>query len=347
MPVRNTEQFVAAAIQSIQRQTFRDFELIVVDDGSEDGTARVVEELARDDDRIRLIRQAASGLIPTLVAAQQLARGKYIARMDGDDISYPDRFQYQLDYLDANENVVVVGGQVHIIDQVNSILRIGRYPLTPEECRRYLDFGPPFSHPATMILKSAFDQVDGYRSWFERAEDYVLWLRLAKIGDLANLDKVVLKQRLHAGNTSILNADANAGAVAMALTESHYGSDAIADAVILPKGTHWTKREPLIQDCHRAFARTAYLRALTLNGGIAVYPNGCDLLLNSISVIRNTPHARCSNVMLSFILSRAIMQFVRKGKFLSAGKVLAAALWNAPIETLQEAVRALVKRKLI
>lgn len=344
MPVRNAQRFVGEAVKSILRQTFHDFELIVVDDGSDDETAPIVETYARIDSRVCLLRQSSSGLIPALITAQTAAKGQYIARMDGDDIAHPNRFEEQLNFLSRNSNVVAVGGQVHIIDQDNNIVRTGRYPLTPLECRSYLDFGSPFCHPATMIRKASFDEVNGYRSWFQRAEDYVLWLRLAKIGDLANLDRVVLKLRVHGTNTSTLNAAANAGAVAMALTESRFGSESIANAVRLPNDSPWPQREARIHSRHREFARTTYLRALILNSGITAEPDGHQLLLDSIPAILRGSPPQNRKPMLAFMLLRAALQYYRKGKFLSCFRVMTAALVHAPIETITEIIASLKRR---
>src|SRR5688572_5358734 len=109
LPVYNGQQYIHEAVSSIQNQSFQDFEFLIVDDGSTDDTPAILQEFARRDDRIRLYHQENSGLISSLNRMCRVARGLYIARMDADDISLPNRLRRQIDYLDSHSDVGIVG----------------------------------------------------------------------------------------------------------------------------------------------------------------------------------------------------------------------------------------------
>jgi glycosyltransferase involved in cell wall biosynthesis len=204
MPVYNCERFVRQAVASVLGQTAPDFELIVIDDGSTDGSRRIVERLARTDPRVRLISRPNAGLTRTLTEALGLARADLIARMDADDVSARDRFAKQLAYLRAHPECVAVGGRATIIDPDGWTI----YPHVPPETHEELEafhlqaVGGGIVHPAVMMRRAALDAVGGYRPEFEPAEDYDLWLRLAEVGRLHNLTDVLLRYRVHDKNVS-------------------------------------------------------------------------------------------------------------------------------------------------
>ena len=194
MPVYNGEKFLREAIQSILAQTFRDFELLICDDGSTDKTHVIAEEFVRADSPVRLIKNQHIGLEKILNLGLQEARGEFIARMDADDVALPDRFAKQIEFLLAHPDVVVLGGQVAVIDETGQPIHIWSMPQEHWEiddnhiCGRNV----AIVHPTVMMRRTAVSKASGYRG---RVEDIDLWLRLAEHGKLANLPDIVLKYR--------------------------------------------------------------------------------------------------------------------------------------------------------
>ena len=203
MSVFNGERFLRDAIESILNQSFCDFEFIIIDDGSTESIGSILDWYQKSDPRIRVYHQENRGLIESLNRACGLARGKYIARMDADDIAVPDRLAWQIGFMDRHPEVAVVGGAVEFIDQGGKILRVGRRPLHNDEIQRViLNQSGVMWHPSVLMRKAAFARVGGYRNVVD-AEDYDLWLRMAELFQLANLSEVLLKYRLHPGQVSV------------------------------------------------------------------------------------------------------------------------------------------------
>lgn len=199
MPVYNAGRHLHAALDSILMQTFTDFEVIAVDDGSTDGSSDLLALAAGKEPRIIVRRQQNRGVTKALNAGLQVARGAFIARMDADDVSLPDRFEKQVAYLVTHPSCVAVGGEVVLIDQNDRALR--HLPI-PREHAAIDQFHmstcvSAICHPAAMIRASAIREVGGYRDGFVSAQDVDLFLRLAEVGSLANLDEVVLRYRQH------------------------------------------------------------------------------------------------------------------------------------------------------
>lgn len=200
MSVYNGQRYVAEAVESILAQTFIDFEFILIDDGSTDRSKALLESYANRDPRIRLISQANKGLTKTLNEGLGLARGEFIARMDADDVSLPDRFEKQVAFLRANADCVCVGSRVLRVDPYGSPLSESDHKLKHEEIDRQLieeGLGWAITHPAAMMRRDAAEKVGGYREQFRTSQDLDLWLRLAEVGRLANLPEVLLKYRYH------------------------------------------------------------------------------------------------------------------------------------------------------
>ena len=206
LPVYNGGRYLAAAVDSILAQTFRDFELIAVDDGSTDETLALLEQWARGDGRMLCVRQDHAGLIAALNRGLTLARGEFIARMDHDDISQPDRFARQVEFLDAHLDVAVVGSAVTLIDERGHAIRDVRYPETPAAIAEFLRAGSALAHPAVMMRRAAVIAVGGYRPAYQHAEDYDLWLRMAEEYALANLPDRLLLYRQRRDKLSIASA---------------------------------------------------------------------------------------------------------------------------------------------
>jgi len=197
MPVHNAGRFLAPALDSILAQTFSDFELIAIDDGSTDDSGKVLTEFAARDGRIRVFTQENRGIVATLNRALELARAPLIARMDADDLSRPDRFAKQAAYLREHPDVAVLSGAMDVIDESGAHLRVAAFPTDPDAVARELLHRSCVCHPAVMARANALRSVGGYRANARHAEDYDLWLRITEAGRVANLPDVLLSYRVH------------------------------------------------------------------------------------------------------------------------------------------------------
>lgn len=205
MPVFNGASFVGEAIQSILAQTFRDFEFLIINDGSTDRSVDIIN--AFNDSRIRLIHNELNlGLIDTLNKGLQLARGEYIARMDADDISLPVRLERQIAYLDSNIEVGVCGTGIRYFGADDAVW------LPPEkdsEIRSLLIFNSTFAHPTVVFRKSYLDKNHlRYNPENVHAEDYGLWVASARYMKFANINEILLLYRLHETSASRSNQSA-------------------------------------------------------------------------------------------------------------------------------------------
>ncbi|HLH92633.1 MAG TPA: glycosyltransferase [Xanthobacteraceae bacterium] len=197
IPVWHAVRFLPAALDSVLAQTFADFEVIAIDDGTHDGSADVLAAFAARDRRIRVMRQENQGIVASLNRAVDLARAPFVARMDHDDVSRPDRFAKQLAYLRLHPEVAAVSGAMDVIDQDGAYLRTEAAPTLPAAVASELLYRNCICHPAVMARTEALRKVGGYRKNAQFAEDYDLWLRLSEIGGVANLPDVLLSYRLH------------------------------------------------------------------------------------------------------------------------------------------------------
>jgi hypothetical protein len=216
LPVHNAEAFLAAAVTSVLTQTFRDFELIAIDDGSADASVEILHRLAQQDDRMIVVRQANAGIVAALNRGLALARGEFVARMDADDVACPERFARQMAFLDAHPDIAVVGSAITLIDAQGRTLRDVQYPESPVAVAAFLATGSPLAHPAAMMRRAAVLAVGAYRRVFEYAEDYDLWLRMAERHSLANLPDRLLLYRQHGAKLSFSRAAEQALATGMA-----------------------------------------------------------------------------------------------------------------------------------
>jgi len=203
MPVYNANKYIKAAVDSILKQTFTDFEFIIINDGSTDGTLEILENYAKKDKRIRLISRENKGLVTTLNEGVALAKFPLIARMDADDIALPNRFREQIDFLKEHNEVVALGGSFIIIDDKSRELHLLMPPLDNESIQiNGLKGHCPINHPTAMIRTDSIRNVGGYRDEFYPSEDLDLWLRLGEIGKLVNLENAVIKYRFLSNSIS-------------------------------------------------------------------------------------------------------------------------------------------------
>lgn len=197
MPAYNAERYLREAVDSILYQDLDDFEFLIINDGSTDRTAEILEEYASRDRRVRLLHQDNHGLVYALNKGLEEARGRYIARMDADDVSMHHRLGMQLAVLERNAGVALVTGGIEIIDPY-SVHKANHFtPLKDRDLRRALWLGNPLYHPSVMFRKDMALQVGGYREDFATAEDYDFYLRIAEIGELVAVPAVILRYRVH------------------------------------------------------------------------------------------------------------------------------------------------------
>ncbi len=203
LPVYDAERYLAEAVESILAQTFTDFELLAIDDGSRDGSVALLERYARRDPRVRLVSRAHAGLVATLNAGLSLARGALVARMDADDVALPRRLEIQVARLDRDPDLLCVGGAYEVIDAKGRRIDLVRPPEAPDQIlAAALEGRSPICHPTALYRRERVLAVGGYDLAAPVAQDYDLWLRLMDIGPLANVSEVVLRLRYHAHSVS-------------------------------------------------------------------------------------------------------------------------------------------------
>ncbi|HTW94201.1 MAG TPA: glycosyltransferase [Tepidisphaeraceae bacterium] len=204
MPVYNAERFLPLAVQSVLDQTFADFELIAVDDGSKDNSGAMLQGFARRDPRVKVISRPNTGIVGALNDALAAAKGELIARMDSDDLCLPERFAAQVKYMTEHPEVVLLGTQVMVIDEDgDAIAPLRGLYLEHEKIERsLLDADWPMVHPSVMIRASALRAIGGYEQGTFPHEDHDLFSKLGEQGRVANLDQVLLKYRRHSTSIS-------------------------------------------------------------------------------------------------------------------------------------------------
>ncbi len=197
----NEEKYIAKSIQSILDQSYPYFEFIIVNDGSTDNTLHIIKSFV--DSRIVIIDKPNTGLPDSLNEGIKAAKYDWIARMDGDDIAAPNRFETQVQYID--DSVGVIGGQFKTIDENDklSITSISSKPLKYSTCKWWLLLGmSPLAHPTVLIRKSCLLEHGGYDANFRAAQDMELWSRLSPDVKIINIPESVLFYRKHSNNIS-------------------------------------------------------------------------------------------------------------------------------------------------
>ncbi len=206
MSVYNGEKYLPEAVDSILAQSMTDFELIVVDDGSRDKSWEIVQMFMARDKRVKGFTQQNTGVARAMNAALKLCTGKFIAKMDADDVAAPYRFQVELNYLQNNPDVVAVGSDWEVIDSEGRKLTVLRPPTQNEEIQKQLIGGHcPFCHSTAMMRHEALIKVGGYTADIKWAEDLDVFLKLGEVGKLANLSRPLVKYRVHENSVSSKN----------------------------------------------------------------------------------------------------------------------------------------------
>ena len=217
LPVYNAEAYVREAVESVLAQSFTNFELILINDGSTDGSGAILCDLAARDTRIVLMERPNDGLVSALNEGIERARADLIARMDADDVTMPERFALQHARMVEEPELAVLGSFMRIMDKTGKIIRLDKYPLTPKAIARCLERGCPVSHPTVMMRRDAVLKAGGYHRAFPHAEDYELWLRMSDLGyAIANIPQPLLNRRWHGANVTTLHWKKNGRSVILA-----------------------------------------------------------------------------------------------------------------------------------
>lgn len=196
LPVYNCERFIGQAIESILNQTYINIELIVINDGSNDDTLNIVDKYANDS-RLIIVSRENRGLVYSLNEAIGLANGKYIARMDADDISMPDRIERQVDFLTTNNNVAIVGSRTILINEYGQQIGKCHKALSDGATQSHFYYGSPLAHPSVMYNLNILSKNEiKYSAEDYPAEDLGLFLRISRKYKIRNIKQPLLKYRI-------------------------------------------------------------------------------------------------------------------------------------------------------
>lgn len=242
IPVYNACLYINESLSSITNQSLQNIEIILIDDGSTDGSGELLDQAAELDHRIQVIHQPNGGIVKALNVGLEAARGKYIARMDADDISWRERLRIQRDFLDNQADFVAVGSLVRYISTSGQVT--GEQSPRQNARQSNLTCFPPFvrtvPHPTLMARGKDMRRL-GYRYEFEHAEDHDLFVRLSRVGKIGMLQQVLLDYRIHSESVSarfpdvqlrsVLSAQKHGMLVARTGLDSHF-SEAELDEIL-------------------------------------------------------------------------------------------------------------------
>ncbi len=188
MPVYNSQKYLHQSIESVLQQTFDNFEFLIINDGSTDMSKAIIKKYQGQDRRILLINQENKGITKSLNEGIKKSRGKFIARMDADDICHPDRFEMQLKFFQKNKDIDILGSQVEFIDGNGSVIKpLIQLPLDDLLIKWELIFGTPLIHPSLMIRKTIFENFGLYDESYLFAQDLAFWRKIAANSKFGNL----------------------------------------------------------------------------------------------------------------------------------------------------------------
>lgn len=228
MSTHNDDPYIDLALRSIAQQTFTDFEVLLIDDGSSPEYVTRLRQLAVDP-RIRLFTQPNQGLTRTLIQYTPLARGRYIARHDADDVSHPERLRRQVEYMEQHPSCALLGTNATIIDEAGTRVRRTAFATTSQDLKRLLPTQNPFVHGSVLLRTSCVHAVGGYDPRYAVMQDYELWIRLAGRYDVANLEQPYYQYRVHPRAISHRRAEEQQRMIAQARHE-HYQASTLEHA---------------------------------------------------------------------------------------------------------------------
>jgi len=197
MPFYNSEKSIEKAIDSILKQTFRDFSLYLIDDCSEDNSLSIAENKKKTDSRIIIIKNIEKlGISKSLNALIPKLHTKYIVRMDADDYSYEERFHEQINFLESNQETDILGTNVDYFDIQGNFISSSNLPLTDNLIKKQLSKNNVLIHPSIMMKTNFLKEIKGYNNFFINAQDYDLWFRARKKFNFTNLKKPLLRYQI-------------------------------------------------------------------------------------------------------------------------------------------------------
>lgn len=205
MPVYNAEQYLAEAVVSILNQTYKNIELVAVNDGSKDNSQAILEEFAKNDTRLRIIRQKNTGIVGALNRGIKESKGVYIARMDADDVSFLRRIEKQVKLLDEAPNAVLVATGFEVIDEDSEFMYREIIPRANADLKRTLLLYNPIAHGSVLLRKAAVEKIGGYSADCGPTEDYELWMRLSKEGDFLGVEDLLYRWRQNRNGITFTN----------------------------------------------------------------------------------------------------------------------------------------------
>ncbi len=264
MSVYNDATRLSCAVESVLAQSFRDFEFIIVDDGSADDSQMILKEYAKQDSRIQILEQENAGLTRALIRGCSQARGQYIARQDADDFSYPTRLATLVELMQADDPLALVASWSETVGPVGELLYVSRRETAPEAARQRLleDIVGPPGHGSAMFRRDAYEAVGGYRESFYYCQDYDLWLRLAQVGGVAFAPSVLYRYEINEDSISGGKQTAKEPYIELVLKchqrrlQGLGDGDLLAIADSLPRRTAYT--------CRNSKAATSYFIAKNL-----------------------------------------------------------------------------------
>lgn len=195
MPVFNSENYLAESIESILNQTYRNFEFIIIDDGSTDKSYNIMKSYQKKDSRIKVIKQDNRGVSITLNKCIAMTKGNIIARQDADDISAPERLKCQIDYLARHPEVGLLGTYAKLIDSEGKFIKDLTFSTTNSDLQKEIKKENPFVHGSVMYRREVIKEVGMYREQFLLAQSYDMWLRISEKYQVANLPEYLYKYR--------------------------------------------------------------------------------------------------------------------------------------------------------
>ena len=331
VPVFNGATTITEAIESLQRQTFTNFRIIVVDDGSTDQTPEVLAALRARDSRITVVTQPNGGIADALNAGLRLCQAEFVARQDADDISHPSRLAMELDYLRSHPDCVAVSGAVRHIDEQGRFLgTVQRFPQPDRADPRWAPSREPYlMHPFLMVRRADLQAVGGYR-YVHYSEDTDLYWRLQERGAMQNLDTPLGKYRVHTrsiSSASIINGRIMASSSQLAglsalrrrtgRADLHFPKEAITEyrnAQTLSKLWELAKRQ--LDDEEARYLRIAVsgkLLELTAYRPYELEFSDCQFIRGALDELSRLPHPNRKD--LSRLYARAGARLLISGRF--------------------------------
>jgi len=203
MPAYNAHKYIKSAIESILGQTLKRFELIIVNDCSTDETLPIIRSYSKKDSRIKIINNNKRlDIALSLNKGVGIASSNIIARMDADDIAFPNRLELQYKLINSSRNIGVVGANIEIMDEVENVIATRSYPTSSNKLKSCLFRYSPFAHPVVFFRKNMFEKVGGYDPKYSPTEDLDLWFRLGSKSEFRSINETLLKYRLSVKSSS-------------------------------------------------------------------------------------------------------------------------------------------------